>query len=125
MAKEIRKTNLKPLEKETLADKFVSIIGSWRFIVGQSCAMVLWVVLNTVTPFKADPFPYILLNLLLSTQAALIGPIILMSSSRQGDLDRKRDVDHYMLDIEENRTLGEMSDNLKKVMDSINDKSKS
>lgn len=84
-----------------LADKFVKTVGSWKFIISQSLAMSMWVLLNTFTPVKLDPYPYILLNLLLSTQAALLGPIILMSNNRQGDLDRRRDIDHYLLDLRE------------------------
>lgn len=117
MANGIRPTNLKPQEKPSLADKFVNVIGSWKFIVTQSLIMSIWALLNTFGPLKADPFPFILLNLLLSTQAALVGPIILMSSNRQGTIDRKRDVDHYLLDIEENETIKTMAQNVEKLVD--------
>lgn len=105
----------KPREKKILADRFVSIVGSWNFIVCQAILMVLWCVINTVTPAKPDPYPYILLNLLLSTQAALLGPIILMSNNQQGALDRKRDEDHYMIDVRESEVIDNMATELERI----------
>jgi len=102
-------------QKKTLADRFVDIIGSWKFIVTQSVTMVLWVCLNVTTPMKADPYPFILLNLMLSTQAALLGPIILMSNNRQGALDRERDENHYMIDIHESEVVEGMANDLERI----------
>jgi len=102
-------------QKKTLADRFVDIIGSWKFIVTQSATMVLWVCLNVTTPMKADPYPFILLNLMLSTQAALLGPIILMSNNRQGALDRERDENHYMIDIHESEVVEGMANDLERI----------
>jgi len=102
-------------QKKTLADKFVDIIGSWKFIVTQSVTMVLWVCLNVTTPMKADPYPFILLNLMLSTQAALLGPIILMSNNRQGALDRERDENHYMIDIHESEVVDGMASEVERI----------
>jgi uncharacterized membrane protein len=74
---------------EAAADTFASIIGSWRFIIAQSVVLVAWVVLNVVGwVARWDPYPFILLNLMLSFQAAYAGPIIMMSQNRAGDLDR-------------------------------------
>ena len=95
----------KPRVELDLADRFVSVIGSWKFIISQSTAMLFWVCLNTATPIKPDPYPFILLNLMLSTQAALLGPIILMSNNRQGALDRERDENHYLLDMRESEVV--------------------
>ena len=106
----------KPLDqKKTLADRFVDIIGSWKFIITQSTVMVLWVCLNVGTPMKADPYPFILLNLVLSTQAALLGPIILMSNNRQGALDRERDENHYMLDLHESEIVDGIAAELESI----------
>jgi uncharacterized membrane protein len=106
----------KPLDqKKTLADRFVDVIGSWKFIVAQSTAMILWVGVNIATPMKADPYPFILLNLVLSTQAALLGPIILMSNNRQGALDRERDENHYMLDLHESEIVDSMAAELESI----------
>jgi uncharacterized membrane protein len=111
----IRVIRPKPPERKTLADKFVNVIGSWNFIVGQFVTMVLWCAINVTTPAKPDPYPFILLNLILSTQAALLGPIILMSNNRQGELDRNRDIEHYQLDIRESKMVEEIATELDKI----------
>ena len=111
----IRVVRPKPPERKTLADKFVNVVGSWRFILGQTGAMVLWVCLNIATPAKPDPYPFILLNLMLSTQAALLGPIILMSNNRQGELDRTRDINHYMLDMRESEMVEGIATELERI----------
>ncbi|MGL5877166.1 MAG: DUF1003 domain-containing protein [Xenococcaceae cyanobacterium] len=74
---------------ERLSDAFAATMGSWRFIIIQSVFLVIWVILN-VTAFvkRWDPYPFILLNLMLSFQAAYAAPIIMMSQNRQADLDR-------------------------------------
>ena len=77
--------------------------------------MAVWVAINLASPVKADPYPFILLNLMLSTQAALLGPIILMSNNRQSDIDRKRDIDHYLIDIHGNEVLEEMAMQLEHI----------
>jgi len=64
---------------------------------------------------KADPYPFILLNLVLSTQAALLGPIILMSNNRQGALDRERDENHYMLDLHESEIVDGIAAELESI----------
>ena len=93
----------------------VEVIGSWKFIVSQSLAMAVWVAINLTSPVKADPYPFILLNLMLSTQAALLGPIILMSNNRQSDIDRKRDIDHYLIDVHDSQVLEEMAMQLEEI----------
>ena len=111
----IRVVRPKPPEKKTLADRFVDVIGSWKFIVAQSTAMVLWVGINLTGSVKPDPYPFILLNLMLSTQAALLGPIILMSNNRQGQLDRNRDINHYLLDVRESELVEGIASELERI----------
>lgn len=111
----IRVVRPKPPEKKTLADRFVDVIGSWNFIVAQTTAMVLWVCINLTGSIKPDPYPFILLNLMLSTQAALLGPIILMSNNRQGQLDRNRDINHYLLDVRESEMVEGIASELERI----------
>jgi uncharacterized membrane protein len=101
--------------KKTLADCLVELIGSWKFIVTQSAVMCSWVVINISTPMKADPYPFILLNLMLSTQAALLGPIMLMSNNRQSEIDRKRNVDHYLIDVSDSELLLEIASQVEQI----------
>jgi uncharacterized membrane protein len=83
-----------------LADKVASFGGSWKFILSFVLFMLLWIVINVYFLNKAfDPFPFILLNLLLSTIAALQAPIIMMSQNRKEEKDRQRAVNDYMINL--------------------------
>jgi uncharacterized membrane protein len=75
---------------ERLADQLAAAMGSWPFIIAQSTLMVVWVYLNVWAIFIAhwDPYPFILLNLVLSFQATYAGPIVLLASNRQSQKDR-------------------------------------
>ena len=74
---------------DRIADRFASVMGSWSFIIIQSCLLVIWVTLNiTAWVLHWDPYPFILLNLAPSFQAAYAAPIIMMSQNRQATKDR-------------------------------------
>lgn len=75
---------------QRLADGFAATMGSWRFIVVQSVVLTAWVILNVYQLLwrALDPYPFILLNLMLSFQAAYAAPIIMMSQNRQAAKDR-------------------------------------
>jgi uncharacterized membrane protein len=74
---------------QRVADGVAATIGSWRFIIFQSAVLALWVALNAVAWTQHwDPYPFILLNLMLSFQAAYAAPIIMMSQNRQAMKDR-------------------------------------
>jgi uncharacterized membrane protein len=83
-----------------VADKIASFGGSWKFILSFALFMLLWILLNVYFMKNAfDPFPFILLNLLLSTIAALQAPIIMMSQNRKEEKDRQRAVNDYMVNL--------------------------
>jgi len=94
----------KPVSQLTLgqkiADQVAATMGSWRFIIIQTALLVVWIVLN-VTAFiqKWDPYPFILLNLALSFQAAYAAPFIMMAQNRQQDIDRKEAENDYQVNI--------------------------
>src|SRR5690349_8313356 len=89
----------KPLG-DRAADAVAATMGSWRFIALQSGVLAAWVAANVVFGGNAwDPYPFILLNLVLSFQAAYAAPIIMMSQNRQADLDRGRAVADYQVNI--------------------------
>lgn len=76
---------------EYLSDRIAAIVGSWRFIIAQSSILALWIVLNIVAWMQHwDPYPFILLNLVLSFQAAFTAPVLMMAQNRQADIDRKK-----------------------------------
>jgi uncharacterized membrane protein len=86
---------------ERAADAVAAAMGSWRFIIIQSAIVAAWIALNLVAVVRRfDPYPFILLNLLFSTQAAYAAPIIMMSQNRQATKDRQRD-DHEAVTVDE------------------------
>lgn len=77
------------------ADAVAATVGSWRFIVIQSTLLLGWLAFNSVSAQRVDPYPFILLNLILSFQAAYTAPIIMMSQNRQSEIDRRRSIDDF------------------------------
>jgi uncharacterized membrane protein len=73
---------------ERLADRIASFGGSWTFIAIFLAVMLAWIVLNVLRPASFDPYPFILLNLVLSCLAALQAPVIMMSQNRMSQKDR-------------------------------------
>jgi uncharacterized membrane protein len=87
-----RSAALRPSSRgDRIADLVTEVVGSWKFIIIQSCLLMLWIVLNVLAVIgRCDPYPFILLNLALSFQAAYATPFILMSQNRQSEIDRDR-----------------------------------
>ena len=85
---------------QRIADYVAATMGSWRFIIIQTTILVIWIALN-VTAYvqRWDPYPFILLNLALSFQAAYAAPFIMMSQNRQQDIDRKEAAADYKVNI--------------------------
>jgi uncharacterized membrane protein len=85
---------------QQFADWIAATMGSWRFIIIQSVILFFWILLNVTAFFyRWDPYPFILLNLALSFQAAYAAPIIMMSQNRQSDIDRKKAEIDYNVNI--------------------------
>lgn len=83
---------------ERVADRFAEVMGSWSFIILQSLILSGWIALNIVAYMRHwDPYPFILLNLALSFQAAYAAPIIMMSQNRQADKDRLMAEQDYLV----------------------------
>jgi uncharacterized membrane protein len=71
-----------------LAESFARFFGTPKFIIGQTIFVFIWILINVLSPFNFDPYPFILLNLAFSTQAAYAAPLILLAQSRQSDRDK-------------------------------------
>ncbi len=85
---------------QRLADAVTNAMGSWRFIIIQSAILLVWVVLNVIGWVRHwDPYPFILLNLALSFQAAYAAPIIMMSQNRQAAKDRLNAEHDFQIDM--------------------------
>lgn len=86
---------------DRLADNVAEGMGSWKFIIWQSVIVVIWMLLNIVGFVRQwDPYPFILLNLVFSTQAAYAAPIIMMSQNRQSDRDRVQAQSDYQTNLD-------------------------
>jgi uncharacterized membrane protein len=80
------------------SDRIANIVGSWPFIIVQSILLAMWVVLNVAAVIRHwDPYPFILMNLVLSMQAAYTAPIIMMSQNRQTERDRLEAHNDYVI----------------------------
>jgi uncharacterized membrane protein len=85
---------------QRIADTVAATMGSWTFIVIQSGILAIWIALNITAYVKRwDPYPFILLNLALSFQAAYAAPFIMMSQNRQQDIDRKAAENDHQINI--------------------------
>lgn len=80
---------------ERSADGVAAMMGSWPFVIVQTIILLGWIIWNAASGHGFDPYPFILLNLALSFQAAYSAPIIMMSQNRQSDIDRKRAIEDY------------------------------
>src|SRR5712672_385991 len=85
---------------QRIADAVAATMGSWTFIIIQSVILLIWIILNiTAYVQQWDPYPFILLNLALSFQAAYAAPFIMMSQNRQQDIDRKAAENDFQVNI--------------------------
>ena len=112
-----------PEEKLTsgqrISDQVAKFGGSWSFIITFSAILFVWIVFNSFASDinKFDPFPFILMNLVLSTIAALQAPVIMMSQNRTEEKDRKRNENDYIINLKAElqvRSLHEKIDLLQK-----------
>jgi uncharacterized membrane protein len=112
---------------ERVADTVAASVGSWPFIIIQTTLLIVWILLNAFIirdwlagrPF--DPYPFILLNLMLSFQAAYTGPVVMMSQNRQAAKDRDKAEQDYEVNEEAllhlkrlEKTLAEIKDGLER-----------
>jgi len=101
---------------ERLADSVANGMGSWRFIIIQTIIVALWMALNVVAIiYHWDPYPYILLNLLFSTQAAYAAPIIMMAQNRQNDRDRVKADEDFKTNVEAKKDIEDLQIRLNKI----------
>ena len=89
-----------------VADSVATNMGSWTFIIIQTVIVALWMGLNVVGfIYHWDPYPFILLNLLFSTQAAYAAPIIMMAQNRQNERDRLQALNDYKTNVEAKKEI--------------------
>ncbi len=101
---------------EKLADSVANGMGSWRFILWQTIIVIIWMTLNIVGIIQHwDPYPFILLNLIFSTQAAYAAPIIMMSQNRQSQRDRLQADNDYQTNLDAKKEIEALQLQLNKL----------
>jgi len=108
-------------EKYTLgqraADTIAKFAGSWAFIFSFTGVLVLWMVVNVILAAKAfDPYPFILLNLVLSCVAAIQAPLIMMSQNRQEEKDRRRAENDYKVNLKTEIMIESLYDKVNAIL---------
>jgi len=99
-----------------IADSVANGMGSWRFIIIQTVLVILWMGLNMIgLIYHWDAYPFILLNLLFSTQAAYAAPIIMMSQNRQNERDRMHAQEDYQTNVEAKKEIEALTKLLNKL----------
>ncbi len=104
---------------DKIADKLSEVAGSWGFIIGFVLFLLGWIILNAVIlqdGNKIDPYPFILLNLVLSCIAAIQAPIIMMSQNRQSEKDSLRNQNDYRTDLKSELILEELHDKMDEIL---------
>jgi uncharacterized membrane protein len=101
---------------QRLADSVASGMGSWRFIIIQTVIVAMWMIANVVGfIFHWDVYPYILLNLLFSTQAAYAAPIIMMAQNRQNERDRHHAEADFKTNVEAKKEIEQLLEKLNSI----------
>jgi len=90
--------NIKTFGQKT-SDGLTKIIGSWALIITQTVILIIWLALNLMGYVSFDPYPFILMNLFLSMQAAYTGPVVMMSQNREEHRDRIKAKHAYELNL--------------------------
>ena len=99
------------------ADAIARFAGSWAFIFSFTGVLVAWMVINVILAAKAfDPYPFILLNLVLSCVAAIQAPLIMMSQNRQEEKDRRRAENDYKVNLKTEIMIEDLYDKLNAVL---------
>ena len=104
---------------DRIADKVSEIAGSWGFIIGFSSFLIIWVIINSVVlqeGSQMDPYPFILLNLVLSCLAALQAPVIMMSQNRQAAKDSLRNQNDYRTDLKSELILEDLHVKMEEII---------
>lgn len=99
------------------ADRIAKFAGSWAFIFSFTAVLILWMVGNVLLAKRAfDPYPFILLNLVLSCVAAIQAPLIMMSQNRQEEKDRRRAENNYKVNLKTEIMIEDLHDKMNKII---------
>ena len=101
---------------ERLSDTITKVMGSWHFIIWQTVIVMLWMTLNIIGLVRHwDVYPFVLLNLIFSTQSAYAAPIIMMSQNRQNQRDREQALHDYQVNLAAKEEIEDIQRQLSKI----------
>jgi len=101
---------------ERLSDTITKVMGSWHFIVWQTVIVMLWMTLKIIGLVRHwDVYPFVLLNLIFSTQSAYAAPIIMMSQNRQNQRDREQALHDYQVNLAAKEEIEDIQRQLSKI----------
>jgi uncharacterized membrane protein len=101
---------------QRVADSTARVLGSWPFIIGQTAFVAAWIALNLVAWAQHwDPYPFILLNLMFSVQAAYAGPVIMMSQNRAAERDRYQAMADYETNVKAEKLAEQILERLDRM----------
>ncbi len=101
ISENVNRTHKNSLSKgDMMSDRLAEFAGSWKFIITFMAILIIWIIINIILIGKSfDPYPFILLNLVLSCTAAIQAPILMMSQNRQESKDRIRSENDYIINL--------------------------
>ena len=106
---------------EKVADKITQFVGSWKFIIGFCIFLFIWMMVNTYFIFTVDPYPFILLNLVLSCIAAIQAPIIMMSQNREAKKESIKSTNEYKTTLKSELILEDLHDTIDLILKNQNE----
>ena len=106
-------------KSQKLADKLARVAGSWVFIIIFVILLLLWMILNLIFPNSIDPYPFILLNLILSCLSAIQAPIIMMSQNRQAKKDQIKNENDYKVNLKNEIIIQDLHSKLDQILEEL------
>lgn len=100
---------------DKISDKVAAFAGSWTFIIGFVSLMVMWIIFNIIATKAPDPFPFILLNLILSMTAALQAPLVMMSQNREEERTKEKATSDFFVNIKSELLIEDIHTSIKNI----------
>ena len=104
---------------QKIADNIAKFCGSWYFIITFVILLISWMIYNQFSKNSLDPYPFILLNLILSCLSALQAPIIMMSQNRQEQIDRQRNENDYKVNLKTEIIIQDLHNKLDIILEEL------
>ena len=104
---------------QKIADNIAKFVGSWYFIITFVILLISWMIYNQFSKNSLDPYPFILLNLILSCLSALQAPIIMMSQNRQEQIDRQRNENDYKVNLKTEIIIQDLHNKLDIILEEL------